>query len=128
MLKKGRTRLIQHVGRIPDNLVFLQADAFQLPFKQSAISTLLCHGAFHLLPDLPRFITECRRVLASEGDLHISSLVAERAFGNAYLKFLHRSGEVSPPMRADECRAILEAGMDRKVSIRTEGNFAYLRC
>ena len=128
MLKKGKTRLITVHGSVPDNVVFLQADALDLPFKDQVLDTLLCHGAFHLLPDLPGFIAECARVLCSNGGLFVSSLVTERTFGNLYLKMLHRSGEVSRPMSAADCAQLIQVGTDRAVTTQIEGNFAYLRC
>ena len=128
MLHRGRLRIIERLGAVPDNLTFLQADAFDLPFVSGSIQTVLCHGAFHLLPELPKFVAECCRVLPADGGLFVSSLVAERAFGNAYLRLLHRSGEVSAPRRAAECQRILASASGRQVDLMVEGNFAYLRC
>ncbi len=128
MLRRGRDRLVEELGRVPPNIVFMQADARQLPFMDNAIATLLCHGGFHLFPSLDRVVSEWRRVLHPEGGLFVTSLVRERRFGNLYLALLSRLGEVSTPMSAETFERKVRKGLGgRATGVEIEGNFAYLR-
>jgi len=106
--------------------VFLQADALDLPIADKALSTIMCHGGFHLFPALDRIVAEWRRVLAPDGGLYATSLVKERTFGNVYLKLLARTGEVSAPMSAEQVRHMVSIGKGCPAELTVEGNFAYV--
>ncbi|MEM7015963.1 MAG: class I SAM-dependent methyltransferase [Pseudomonadota bacterium] len=127
MLRKGRERLVQQLGHVPANITFLQANALDLPIKTQCVSTVLCHGALHLLPSLDNVLTEWNRVLTTDNTVFASSLVKERWFGNQYLQLLHRAGEISQPMPAAQVKRILSEGLHRPVDVKIEGNFAYGR-
>ncbi len=127
MLRKGMSRVQAVLGGLPSNLLFLQADALNLPLQNRCISTLLCHGGFHLLPDLGRVMSEWQRVLNADGSLYITSLVTGRSFGDAYLRLLHRAGEISPPRSPGEFETLLTNGLGQPLDVTVEGNFAYAR-
>lgn len=127
MLRRGMSRVTAATGAIPDNIVFLQADALCLPIGDKALSTIICHGGFHLFPALDRIVAEWRRVLVPDGGLYVTSLVKERRLGNVYLQLLARAGEVSEPMSAEQVRRIVGAGMGCATELAVEGNFAYVR-
>ena len=127
MLRKGRQRLVSLCDEIPDHVSFLQADAYSLPFRPASVSTLLCHGAFHVLPSTEAVVAEWQRILGDAGSLFMSSLVKDRWFGRIYLAMLYRLGEVSWPKFATEVEALVNTGIDGEVRFETEGNFAYGR-
>jgi ubiquinone/menaquinone biosynthesis C-methylase UbiE len=125
MLRKGRERLQKLTGALPEHVFFLQADALSLPLVDRCVSTLLCHGSFHVLPSLGIVMSEWRRVLDDSGAIFVSSLVLGRWLGDRYLAMLHRLGEVNPPLTADGFRQTLADGIAVDFDLHTEGNFAY---
>ena len=127
MLRMGKDRVIAELGRVPDNTIFLQADALDLPFKDRTLSTILCHGSFHLFPDLDTVLSEWKRTLREDGCLFVSSLVRERLVGNLCLVGLARLGEVSKPMSAEVVSGLVASGLGRQARLDVEGNFAYVR-
>ena len=126
MLRKGKARVVAEFGTVPENLVFLQADALALPFKDGALSTILCHGAFHVFSSLDAVLAECNRILRREGRLFATSLVTERLLGNLYLGLLARVGEVASPRAAKEVAHMAREILDREVRAETQGNFVYV--
>lgn len=125
MLHKGRERLQALTGTLPENVFFLQADAMSLPLVDRCVSTLLCHGSFHVLPSLDVVMSEWRRVLEHGGNIFVSSLVLGRWLGDRYLALLHRLGEVNPPLSATRFRQTLADGIAADFDLHTVGNFAY---
>jgi ubiquinone/menaquinone biosynthesis C-methylase UbiE len=45
-----------------DNILYMRADAQQLPFRSAEIDRLNCFGALHLFPDPPQALAELARV------------------------------------------------------------------
>jgi SAM-dependent methyltransferase len=58
-----------HYGR---RVPLAQADAQQLPFADGAFDLILCFEAIYYLPDYRRFLRQCHRVLAADGQLLLS--------------------------------------------------------
>jgi len=50
-----------------DNLLFIHGNAQELPFPDNEFDVVNCCGAIHLFPDLPRALSEIRRVLKPGG-------------------------------------------------------------
>jgi ubiquinone/menaquinone biosynthesis C-methylase UbiE len=126
MLRLGIARLRRIAGHVPENVVFLQGDANALPLRTDSMSTVLCHGAFHVFEAPEPVCTEWVRVLAPGGSLFVTSLVRGRAFGDAYLRLLHRAGEVAPPRSAAEFAAAIHPFWSGEPRLESQGNFAFL--
>lgn len=127
MLRRGKERLTEEIGRIPAHIVFVQADALDLPFEDGSFETILCHGGYHLFPFRDKIVSEWKRTLNPAGQLFATSLVNERWLGNVYLTLLSRLGEVNKPISATQFSQEVGAGLDRDTSLEVEGNFAYVR-
>lgn len=127
MLRRGRERLEARTGTHPEHVFFLQADANDLPLRDGSVTTLLCHGAYHVFPETDRLTAEWRRVLRPGGSAFVSSLVRGRWFGDRYLALLRRSGEIAPPRTRDEFTQRLAAELARPLDVEGVGNFAYAR-
>lgn len=97
MLEAARARLLRVAGRVPDGVVLLQGDLFDLPFRPGSFATVLCMGMLHLFEDVSGVVSELVRVAAPGGQLFLTSLVAEQTIGKRYLALLHRAGEVARP-------------------------------
>ncbi len=127
MLRRGRERLVEHAESVPSNVVFLQADAYALPFRCDAISTVLCHGAYHVFHETEQLTREWQSALAPDGQVFVSSLVRGRWIGDRYLGLLRRTGEIAPPRTAEEFRQRAESELGRPLDLEAVGNFAYAR-
>ena len=125
MLRRARERVAAFGGGVPAEIVFLQADATAMPFAEGSITTLLCHGAYHVFQDTALLTDEWKRTLAPMGGLFVSSLVRGRWLGDRYLALLRRAGEIAPPRTAAEFRARLEQELSRAFAFEAVGNFAY---
>ena len=126
MLRRGMARLRQSSGAIPPHVAFLQADANALPFRSGSMTTVLCHGAFHVFPSPSTVCAEWSRVLDSGGSLYVSSLVRGRWLGDRYLGLLHSAGEVTQPRTPGEFAGFVGAEFEGPAQLEALGNFAYI--
>jgi SAM-dependent methyltransferase len=54
-------------------LHFLRADGMALPFKEGAFDLVLSHAVIEHVPDAPRYLRECHRVLKPGGHCYLST-------------------------------------------------------
>ena len=111
MLRRARRRLEVVCGRVPDSLVLLQADIVDLPFKSGTFTTVSLPAVLHAFDDPVVPVSQLRRVLAADGTMYITSLVnvPGRAFANAYLRGMHRGGQIAAPRSVEEVARRLRA-------------------
>ena len=55
------------------NLTFLQADGMALPFRSGSFDLVLSHAVIEHVPDAMRYLQECRRVMAPDGRMYLST-------------------------------------------------------
>jgi SAM-dependent methyltransferase len=70
------------------NLRFLQADGMALPFSPGTFDLVLSHAVIEHVADAPRYLRECRRVLAADGRMYLST-APYLSYGGAHLPTLH---------------------------------------
>lgn len=87
------------------NLSFLRADGTALPFRDAAFDLVLSHAVIEHVADAPRYLRECRRVLAPTGHFFLSTA--------PYLSF---AGAHLPRLRVPMPLHLL---LGRKVAFRT---------
>ncbi len=129
MLGAARERIISFAGKVPDHLVFLQADLKDLPFRDACFGSVLCPGMLHIFDDVETVTRELTRVVLPSGKVFMSSLVTERWISSKYLGLLHRAGEVAEPRSADRLLDRLEvagAGFRQPVDHELEGSMMFL--
>ena len=119
-------RVLRVIGKIPNNIAFIQADATALPFRPDSIATVLCHGAFHVFSSPSAVCAEWERVLQPDGELYVSSLVEGRWLGDRYLGLLHRAGEITEPRSPSGFAGCIEERFGGSAQLEVIGNFAYL--
>jgi SAM-dependent methyltransferase len=56
-----------------DNITFARADGMALPFRDGSFDLVLSHAVIEHVADAPRYLRECRRVLAPNGRLYLST-------------------------------------------------------
>ncbi len=122
MLQQAQKRLLQHTHTQPDNIIFLQADVRDLPFRPDTFSTVGSFGMFHIFADVAAFAAELQTYLTETGTLYFSSLVAESARAQRMLMRLNKMGEVGGVWSAAQLAAQLPAA-----TITTKGAMAYGR-
>lgn len=126
MLKRARKRLIDLAGRVPEQILFLQADVRDLPFRPASFQTVLCMNVLHHIEDATALLPSLKMLLADGGRLYLTSLVSNNRFiGDRYLKTLHASGEIVGPRSNSEVKELLERTLDEEVNYRVNGNMAF---
>lgn len=126
MLRRARRRLRKLGGAAPAQVVLLQADVSDLPFRQNSFQTLLSMNVLHHVADGASLIYNLNALLASDGQLHLTSLVKNtRLVGDGYLRLLHKQGWIVRPRTSGEVKHLLEVSGARRLAYRLDGNMAY---
>lgn len=126
-LKRARDKVIREMGRLPANIVFLQADYRDLPFIKNSFSMIFALDALNALAGAWELLTHCRRVLQRPGELLMTSLVlAGRWPGDQKLASLYRRGKlpVEPRSQFDLTSRLTRSDVSTDIEIR--GNIAYI--
>jgi ubiquinone/menaquinone biosynthesis C-methylase UbiE len=125
MLRRARARLLRGTRAMPEHIALLQADLLGLPFAPGSFATSACWGVLHLFEEPEVVVRELARVTAENGEVHCTSLVADRPLGGRYLGMLSKRGIAAAPKTSSQLRAGLsEAGFD--AACRVVGNVAGL--
>lgn len=126
MLARGRDRIRQLAGRVPENVTFLQGDICDLPFHDHVFDTVASYGVLHVFADQAGMLAELERVRRPVGKTFFSSLVGNNALGRRYLALLQRAGEVGVCHTSASLAGALAATPFR-YDLDTVGNMAYGR-
>ncbi|MEW6674323.1 MAG: methyltransferase domain-containing protein [Thermodesulfobacteriota bacterium] len=125
LLRKGKSRLVKRRGRLPANMVFLQADALQLPFKPESFSSIISLNLLHCLEDVKTALGELKRVLTAAGSAALTTLVLSGSrWSDGYLRMLAESGALVQ-RNIDELLAVFD-GLDMPVRHQVKGNLAFI--
>ena len=125
LLRKAKSRLVQQTGKMPVNLVFLHADARQLPFKTQVFSTIIALNLLHCLPDVSTALKELKRVLRADGSAVLTTLVMSGIrWSDGYLRMLAGSGALVP-RSADQLLSAFD-DLDMAVRHRIQGNLMFI--
>ena len=127
MLRRARERLINLSGAVPENIMLLQADLNDLPFRPASFGTVLCMNVLHQFENAVALIPRLKRLLTEGGHLHLTSLVSNKRFiGDRYLNALHAAGEFVRPRSNVELKELVSRALSQEVSCQVKGNMAYL--
>lgn len=126
MLRRARSRLeaLAPIRKAP--LLLLHADLQDSPFRAGAFETVLSMGVLHLFPRVEQVLGGLRSALMPSGALFLSTLVLARGVGNAYLRFLHLTGEIAAPRTAAEVRALVQLHLGGAQRSRQKGNMLFI--
>lgn len=125
MLTKARERLTDKLGKYPDNYIFIQGDALDLPFVDYAFETVLSFGMLHIFEDMEKFMGELLRVKSEKGKLFTTSLAGNNRFAKKYLNLLEKNGEVGAVHTSDELAKRLST-INTGLHISSIANMAYV--
>jgi SAM-dependent methyltransferase len=123
LLRLARQRLARLAGGLPDNIVFLHADALDMPFAAGTFATVLCLNLLHVLADAPGLLRELARVGRTGANMAGSTLVRAGRLGDRYLELWGRAGELIPRSRDEVAAHLAAAGL--AVGTRVQGNMLF---
>lgn len=81
LLEEGR-RLAAELGLV--NVAFTLVDLYALPYKDGEFSLVVCHNAFHLLPEPVAALGELQRVLSAGGRIVVLETVVDEVTDRAF--------------------------------------------
>ena len=125
LLRKGKSRLEKTVGKIPETMFFVHADALQLPFKANIFSSVISLNLLHCINDVKKVLKEIKRVLKAGGNSAITTLVQSHRWSNLYLDMLEKSGALFSRSPDELLSAFSD--MEMHVSHNVKGNLAFIR-
>lgn len=120
MLRMAKSRLLKENGKVPDNLVFLHADALQLPFKENIFTTILSENLLHCLRDTSILLQHLKSLTAKDGKMYFTTLVTNNRFADKYLEALADSGKLVSRTVGDHEKVFEQAGLSAQYD--TTGN------
>ncbi len=126
MLRLAKSRLLKMTGKVPDNLVFLHADALHLPFRQKSIETIISLNLLHCLSDTGQLLIALKDILSDTGKMYFTTLVKSSRVADRYLDALAAGGKLVGRTIEDHRAAFSRLGISMKSDIR--GNMAFLYC
>jgi len=127
LLRIAKSRLIKLNGGVPDNMVFLQADALRLPFKPESFNTIISLNLLHVLKDLKSALLGLRAVLAENDAMVFTTLVKNNRKADRNLaRLLNKTSGVDARDIGQLQEAFEELGMPITYDIK--GNMAYIHC
>ena len=127
MLRRARARLKKLAGSGPENVILVQADLGDVPFRQGQFQTLLCMNVLHHFEDAVDLLRTFRGLLVDGGQMYLTTLVRnDRRVGDAYLSLLHRRGWIVAPRARADIQELLDDGLQMRTAMRTRGNMAYV--
>jgi ubiquinone/menaquinone biosynthesis C-methylase UbiE len=125
MLRIARSRLMRLHGSVPDNMVFLQADARRLPFRQRSFDTLISLNLIHCIDDTRSFLEGLKSIKSNDGRMYFTTLVKGNRLADRYLKVLADSGQLFE-RNMDQHRSVFESlGIPIRYSMSGNMMFMY---
>ncbi len=94
MIRMAKAKLIKLGGHVPDNLVFLHADALQLPFRKYTCTTILSENLLHCLDDTNILLKQLKSFISEDGKMYFTTLVRAHRFADKYLEALADGGKL----------------------------------
>jgi SAM-dependent methyltransferase len=126
MLRIAKSRLVKRTGKVPGNLVFLHADALQLPFRAGTFKTIISENLLHCLDDTSILLKQLEKIISEDGKMYFTTLVKSSRFADKYLAALADSGKLIPRTVGDHQKIFDQLGMP--VKCETKGNMLSIFC
>ena len=123
LLKMAKTRISKKNGHVPDNMVFLQADALHPPFKPHVFNTIISLNLLHVIGNMEGLLMGLKPILVEDGRMYCTTLVKGKRLADRYLKAWENAGElVSRDM--DQLRSVFDR-LDMPIEFEVNGNMAF---
>ncbi|SPD74232.1 Methylase involved in ubiquinone/menaquinone biosynthesis [uncultured Desulfobacterium sp.] len=125
MLRMAKSRLMKQNGTVPENLVFIHADALQLPFQENTFTTILSENLLHCLKDTGILLKQLKTIISKNGRMYFTTLVRTNRFADRYLEALADSGKLVSRAVNDHKRVFEQIGLSAEYE--TTGNILIVR-
>jgi len=120
MLRMAKSRLIKRNDNVPDNLLFLHADALHLPFQENAFETILSENLLHCLSNTSILLKQLEKIISQNGKMYFTTLVKNSRFADKYLEALADGDKLVSRTVADHEEIFEQTGISAKYE--TTGN------
>lgn len=125
LLRIAKSRLIGLNGDVPANMVFLQGDALQLPFKSKSFHTIISLNLLHVLNDLKSVMLGLKTAMAEKGSMSFSTLIKNNRRADKNLAWMLKKTSGVDARDIGQIQAVFdELGLPVKYWI--DGNMAFL--
>lgn len=111
MLRRAKSRLVKENGSVPDNMIFLHADALRLPFREKSFQTIISENLLHCLADTGILLTELKNILAKNGRMYFTTLIRSHRLADRYLEALAKRGKLESRTVADHQAVFAQLGI-----------------
>lgn len=118
MLRIAKARLTKMNGRVPDNLIFLQADASQLPFRDNTFQTVLSENLLHCLDETGILLKKLENILTEDGKMYFTTLVRADRLADKYLAALAANGKLISRSVGDHQRIFDQLGIPMQYEVQ----------
>lgn len=125
MLRMAKAKIMRIGGTIPAHLVFLHADALQLPFRENVFTTILSENLLHCLQDTGTLLTRLKAITAAQGKMFFTTLVRADRFADKYLEALADKGKLIARSVEDHRTVFAQTGL--VATYETTGNLVIIR-
>jgi ubiquinone/menaquinone biosynthesis C-methylase UbiE len=114
MLRRAKSRLIKRTGKVPENLIFLHADALHLPLQEKTFKMILCENLLHCIDDTRSLLEQLKQNVSENGKMYFTTLVKSRRFADKYLQALADSGKLVPRTVRNHRKIFEQVGLSAK--------------
>ncbi|NOX34238.1 MAG: class I SAM-dependent methyltransferase [Deltaproteobacteria bacterium] len=126
LLKMAKSRMTKVHDTIPENIIFLHADAQQLPFRAESFTTVISLNLLHVLDDISKILTGIKTIKSKNAKYYFTSFIIGNRLADKYMKVWEDKGELIG-RKIEEIQSIFNKfGMP--VSTEINGNMAFLSC
>jgi SAM-dependent methyltransferase len=125
MLKYAKERILKMAGKVPENMIFICADALCLPFRPSSFSTVVSLNLIHCLSDIIRLLAGLKSLATNTANMYFTTLVVSNRLADRYLRALASAGKLVSRDIPQLNQAFHNAGMLMKSEVC--GNLAFIR-
>jgi ubiquinone/menaquinone biosynthesis C-methylase UbiE len=125
MLRMAMRKIMRLRGSIPPNMIFLHADALDLPFRHKSFKTIICLNLLHIFNDVRPFLNELKEMTTSSGcTMSFTTLVLNNRLSDAYLKALANAGALVARSPENLVKSFSDVAIP--VNLTMKGNLAFL--
>jgi len=126
LLRIAKSRLVKLNGKVPDNLIFLHADAMQLPFLHNTFNTIIALNLLHVLDDIHILLNNLKNIVTEDGKMLFTTLIKGKRLADKYLKVWEDAGEVVA--RDMECLQSIFNELHIPITYEIDGNMTFINC
>jgi len=126
MLRTAKSRLVRKNGRVPDNMVFLHADAILLLFRERSFDTIISENLLHCIADTNILLKKLKNIISEDGRMYFTTLVKSNRLADRYLEALANGGKLVSRTLGDHQTVFDQLGMPIRYGIK--GNMLSIYC